>query len=375
MIKKFLKKIFKTISYSFFSKIHGKIIKSVKPDNNQRIQVRNFDIEKNLRYKIYEITDGRLYTDRIHDTAIIIDNKIVEGPSFQLRYADESKMYNSKIEDNIVFTKGTPRVLKNLKGSVISLLTGGGGNNNYWHWLFDVLPRLGLCKNYIKLEDINYFLLPNLVRKFQKETLDCLNIPTSKRLSSEKFRHIKANKLIVTDHPFVVSGDATRDMMDMPKWISQWLKDNFLKENSNIKKQSIKKIYIDRSDDRSNKSPLRLIANENEVKKYLLKNNFVPIKLHETKFTDQVQFFNNAECIVGLHGGGFANLVFCKPETKIIELKSTHAGIPIENLAKKNNLNYHSITIDATPVHEYGFPNQQGSIEIPINKLSKILKS
>ena len=63
-------------------------------------------------------------------------------------------MYNSKIEDNIVFTKGTPRVLKSLKGSVISLLTGGGGNNNYWHWLFDVLPRLGLCKNYIKLENI-----------------------------------------------------------------------------------------------------------------------------------------------------------------------------------------------------------------------------
>ena len=375
MIKKFLQKIFKKISYSFFLKIYGNIKESVKPDTKEGIKVKYFDIEKNLSYKIYEIANGRLYTDRINDTAIIIDNKIVEGPSFQLRYAEESKMYNSKVEDNIVFTKGTPRILKNLKGSVLSLLTGGGGNNNYWHWLFDVLPRLSLCRNYIKLEDINYFLLPNLIRKFQNETLDFLNIPAQKRLSSEKFRHIKADKLIVTDHPFVVTGNATQDMMDMPKWISQWLKDNFLKKNLNTNGKSIKKIYIDRNDDPSNRLPLRLISNENEVKKHLLENNFISIKLHETKFTEQIKLFNNAECIVGLHGGGFANIVFCKPKTKIIELKSANAGVPIENLAKRNNLNYHSIAIDAKSIHEYGFPNQQGSIEIPINKLTEILNS
>ena len=33
--------------------------------------------------------DGRLYTDRIHDTAVLLDNKIIEGPSFQLRRAHD----------------------------------------------------------------------------------------------------------------------------------------------------------------------------------------------------------------------------------------------------------------------------------------------
>ena len=64
---------------------------------------------KNMRKqspdKIYEIINGRLYTDRIHDTAVISDNKIIEGPSFQLRYKD-SFIYNSKAEDNIIFQKG-----------------------------------------------------------------------------------------------------------------------------------------------------------------------------------------------------------------------------------------------------------------------------
>ena len=80
----------------------------------------------------------------------------------------------------------------------------------------------------------------------------------------------------------------------------------------------------------------------NSIKKYLLENNFIAIKLHDTNFREQVDLFHNAECIVGLHGGGFGNIVFCKPGTKVIELRSSYAGPVIENLAKKNDLNYHS---------------------------------
>ena len=371
MIKKFLQKIFKKISYGFFIKIHGKIIKSISSDSDQRIEVKTTEIEKNLKYNIYKIVDGRLYTDRIHDTAVIIDNKIIQEPSFQLRYDDASRMYNSKVDDNVVFTKGTPRILKKLNGKVLSLLTGGGGNNNYWHWLFDVLPRLSLCSKFIKLDEINYFLFPNLLRKFQNQTLDCLNIPSNKRLSSREFRHIKANELIVTDHPVVTTGNATKDMQDMPKWIMQWLKNNFVKNNNKNKKKN--KIYIDRKD--VTDSNLRLLVNEKEIKKLLLENDFVLINLGDINFSEQVDLFSNADCIVGLHGGGFANLAFCQPGTKVVELRSSDAGPVIENLAKNNNLNYHSITIEATPIHQYGFPNQQGSIEIPVNELSEILKN
>jgi len=374
VIKKFLQKIFKKISYSVLFIIYGKIEKSVKIDDDDRIEVKIINPEKDLQYKVYNVKNGRLYTDRIHDTAVIIDSKIIEGPSFQFRRTIDSKIYNSNINDNIVFTKGTPRKLRNLNGSVLSLLTGGGGNNNYWHWLFDVLPRLGLCDKNVNLSEIDYFLLPDHIKNFQIETLDCLNIPIEKRLSSEKFRHVKAKKLIVTDHPIVVSGDATKDIMNIPKWVLHWLRDNFLKQNKNIEKKNIKKFYIDRTDNTSNRLPQRLIANEDEVKNYLIKNNFVSVKLHDIKFTEQVELFNNAECIVGLHGGGFANLVFCKPETKIIELRSTHAGKPIENLAKKNGLNYNSISVKAKQMEKLNFPNQQGSIDVPINSLIEILE-
>ena len=375
MIKKFLQKLFKIVSYGFFFKIYGKIEKSIENSSDERIKVKIVNIEKNLRYKAYKIIDGRLYTDRIHDTAFILDNKIIEGPSFQLRYMSDGEIYNSKVNDNIVFKKGTPRILKNLNGTVLSLLTGGGGNDNYWHWLYDVLPRLALCSKAFSLEEIDFFLFPSIYKKFQEETLDCLNIPKNKRLSSEKFRHIKAKELIVTDHPFVISGVATEDIMNIPKWISQWLKDNFLKQNTISNKKNIRKVYIDRSDETSDRQASRSIINEDEVKKYLLKDNFTPVKLHNIKFSDQVQLFYNADCIVGLHGGGFANLAFCKPGTKVVELTNIDAGTAIENLAKKNDLNYNSITVEATQTNKYNFASQQGHIEIPISSLNKILEN
>jgi capsular polysaccharide biosynthesis protein len=375
VIRKFLQKIFKIISYGIFFKIYGRIENSISSSEDERIEVKNINIDKDLKYKIYTVTNGRLYTDRIQDTAIIIDNKIIDEASFQLRHTEESKIYNSNIKNNIVFKKGTPRKLTNLNGSVLSLLTGGGGNSNYWHWLFDVLPRIGLFNKASNIKEIDFFLIPDDIKKFQKETLNALNISESKRLTSKKFRHIKAKKLIVTDHPVVISGDATKDIMNMPIWISKWLKESFIKNNKPNTKNNFKNIYIDRSETNKNYQIQRVIENENEIKNLLIEKGFTSIKLHETNFSDQVQLFNNANCIVGLHGGGFANLAFCKPGTKVVELKSLNAGAPIENLANKNNLNYKSIAVEAKEISHYGSPNQQGSIKIPINNLIKMIEN
>ena len=95
------------------------------------------------------------------------------------------------------------------------------------------------------------------------------------------------------------------------------------------------------------------------------------MKLHDIKFRDQVGLFYNADCIVGLHGGGFANLAFCKPGTKVVELTSPNAGTAIENLAKKNDLNYNSIIV----TDKFNYPNQQGHIQIPVSSLNKILEN
>jgi len=382
--KKILQKIFKTIFYSLFSIIYGKIKDIIEISDDNRIKVKNFILDNKLKYNVYEIAECRLYTDRIHDTAAILDNKIINGPSFQQRYTQGSnfKIYNAEVKNNIVLKIGTPRILRKLNGVVLSLLTGGAGNNNYWHWLHDVLPRIGLCSKSFNLNEINYYLVPSLLKKFQNETLDVLNIPKNKRLSSSEYRHIITEKLIITDHPVVVSGNSTLDIQNIPNWIILWLKENFIKKNIIKNKKASNKIYIERDLVSKNKISARSISNDSEVKKYLLNKGFYVVRLGELDFQDQVNLFYNAEHIIGLHGAAFANIVFCKPKTRIIEIKSLSAGSAIGNLAKKNNLNYKSVDVDDKHIHKHDSSTKQrqdvgftANIEIPLDSLNEIFKN
>ena len=373
MIKKFLKKIFKIISYGVFLKIYGKIDKTIESGEDNRVRVKTINLENDIKYKVYKIHQGRLYTDRIQDTAFIVENKIVEGPSFQLRHTPlEKKTYNSNIRDNIVFKKGTPRILRKFNGNILSLLTGGGGNDNYWHWLFNVLPRLEICNRELNIKEVDYFLFPSLLKKFQNQTLDFLKIPKTKRISSEKFRHVKAKEIIATDDPILISGNATEDNQHIPIWVIKWLKSNFLKGNSAKDNKDKKKIYIDRRNSNINYAEARSVINEEEIRNYLLEKGFTPVKLHEIEFSKQIDLFHNAECVAGLHGAGFANVIFCKPNTKIIEFRNASLLPVIENLVKKNDLKYSAII--SKEKHDYDFPSQQGSIHVSLKELSKIIE-
>ena len=132
-----------------------------------------------------------------------------------------------------------------------------------------------------------------------------------------------------------------------------------------------KKIFIDSSDSSQRIKKLRLIINENEVKSFLINKGFESIILGNFHFSDQIKIFNNAEIIIGLHGAGFANMCFCKPGTKIIEIKSTKTKQVIENLARTNDLFYKSISFEPT---NFVSENSFGQINVSINLLKKIIE-
>jgi len=363
ILKKSLQRIFKFITSQIFFLMYGKVDKIINPEDDKRIKVDKVTLD-NVSYKVFTVESGRLYTDTIHDTAIILEKKIINGPSFQLRNNN-----NDICEKNIVLRKGTPRLKKKVDGNVLSLLTGGGGNENYWHWLFDVLPRIKIVSEVYNISEIDFFLVPNDNKNFQIESLQSLGINKEKVLSSKIYRHIETNKLFSTNHPYVINNDQFNDMQKIPIWIFNWLKKKLLNDNSISKNKNFpKKIYIDRSDTNKN---LRFIVNENQIKEYLESQDFQSICLTNFHFKDQIKIFNNADCIVGLHGAGFANLVFCKPETNIIEFKAKTTGEVIGNLAKKNKLKYNFIFGDSKESTSF---HQQGSLKINLKDLREKLK-
>ncbi len=365
--KKKLQLLFKKFTYGLFKLLYGKINAFEDISNLSDSKTLVSEINNNFKYKIYFIKNASLYTDTISDAAFIHNQKAIKGPSFQIRNTNFSSINN-----NIVFEKGTPRFQKKLKGKVLSLLSGGAGNYNYWHWLFDILPRIRIINNKIDLNTIDYFLLPDNSKRFQKETLELMKIPHEKQLSSLNYRHIKSEEIIATDHPYVTNNNATSAIQNLPQWIIDWLKQTFTR-NLNLKDDKLpNKFYIDRGDASPNISELRKIINEKEVVNKLLEYNYRVIQLSEYSFVDQVKLFYNAKSIVGLHGAGFANVIFSNPKLNMLEFKPSGAGKMCENLAQKCNINYDSISI--VP-EKYNFNNQMGHIRVDLKELEKKLQS
>ena len=365
--KNYFKEIFTFFTKNLFFFLYGKIQKIINAKEDQRIKIEEIILDEKFKYNIFSVMTGRLYTDTVHDTAIILDNSIIKGPSFQLR-----NNINSDCGENIVFKKGTPRIQKKLKGTVLSLLTGGGGNENYWHWLFDVLPRLELANKIYKKNEIDFFLFPDIKKKFQKQTLDILQIDIEKRLSSKKIKHFKSDKLIITDRPTISLKDIKEDTWkeEVPLWIIKYLRKCFLNLNLNNNTNLPKKIYIDRSDAKEHHHKFRSIKNENEIKEYLKDAGYESLCMANYNFIDQISLFENADEIVGLHGGGFANIVFCKPNSKVVEIKNETTGNIIRDLAIKNKLLYESVIGKNQNFKKY---SQQGIIEVSIDDLKNKL--
>ena len=162
---------------------------------------------------MYAIKKGRVFTDCNTNVAYITNNKIINGISYQ-----QNKHKIANINYNSTLLKGTNKFKNKYNGTVFSAIQGSSGNN-YWHWLFDVLPRLKILNNELNYSNIDYFLFPDVNERFQKETLDLLDIPSSKIISSKVFRHIEANKIIAVDHPYVIRNNPTLEIQNIPKWI------------------------------------------------------------------------------------------------------------------------------------------------------------
>ena len=353
--RKKLQQQYKKIVYKLFRWKHGRIKGTIQATAHPKVDVKKVQMDQHSCHHVYRIHGGRLYTDRIHDTAVLLDQHVITGPSFQYRgqLTHEAHLMHKHAELNLTHRIGTPRPLRHLKGSVLSLLTGGGGNNNYFHWLYDVLPRLAICEQLCKREQIDYFLLPSDHLRFQRESLCMLNIPKEKQLLSKTYRHILADTLYITDHP-------TLNL----SWITAWLYHTFAAKTNNHALCS-DKIYIDRSDANASLQH-RTIVNEKEVQHYLLERGFDMVRLSDYSFSDQINIFAHAKVIVGLHGAGFANLAFCQPNTKVIEIKANQANDAIAQIAHARGLYHQAIVRE--PINRNAF-GQQGHITAPIDLL------
>jgi capsular polysaccharide biosynthesis protein len=80
---------------------------------------------------------------------------------------------------------------------------------------------------------------------------------------------------------------------------------------------SKRRIYVSRS-----KASGRRITNEEEILPILASRGFVRVELEEISLSAQIALFAGAEALVAPHGAGLTNLIWCAPQTKILEVFS-----------------------------------------------------
>jgi len=345
---KYLTKIYKKFIILTFKIIYGEI--KIFHINNIKF-IKKKITYKNKSYKVYEIDDCRIYTNT-NDVAYIKDNIIIPGASLQMR-----NNLNQNVKFNHVINNGTPKYCKNINNRVFSLLCDVDANNNYFHWFFDSLPKYFFYKKFYKFKKNDYFIVPNLKHNYQIESLKILKIKNIINAYDEK--HIRTNKLITMNFKHTINH---------PLWLINDLKKAFKINRFNlIKKQT--KLFILRE---GINNLARGIENKEDLIHFLRSKNFLIINPSKLTFLNEIKLFNSAKIIIGLYGAALTNIIFCKNNANVIELRNQYTGDLYKNITKKAKLNYYSL-ISKRIISNNVKRTWDGSINVSIRKISNIL--
>jgi hypothetical protein len=222
-------------------------------------------------------------------------------------------------------------------------------DSNYFHWLFDVLPRLRLVEQ-AGLEPRWIYAARRL--PFQRDTLLALGYGTDTILDAAAIPEISARELIVPSLP------GTPGVM--PEWVCEFLRER-LAPAAPTGHRGPGRIYISRAGARS-----RRIVNESRLLDVLARHGFVTVRLETMPFADQVRTFQSARCIVAPHGAGLANLVFCRPGASVIELLPAAPG--------KTNVCYWLLSQQAALTYHYVLASAASpgtDLEVDLDKVAR----
>lgn len=204
----------------------------------------------------------------------------------------------------------------------------------YFHWIFDVLPRFELAGQ-AGFGHGPFFVEAEL--PFQKETLEILGVTGARRIDPRETGAISAANLIVPCHS-VAPGHV------FPEWAIRFLRERFLPEASGGRRSSAKRLYVSRAN-----AGHRRVVNEPEIVSHLAGHGFEAVRVEELAFCGQVSLFRDAEIIVAPHGGGLANLAFCTPGAKMIELFPPVSIDLYYRLASRLGIGYFFVRSDDPP--------------------------
>jgi len=192
--------------------------------------------------------------------------------------------------------------------------------NNYYHWLYEILPKLIKINEIIKSSKeykdkefillINKGLFPQIL-----QTIDlCVDFKYKLR-EIELYDSIFCKNIIYCSD-FWLSLDNTRfkpsviDEFFVDRYAVALVKEQFKSFQSD--KKPLKKVYLDRK-----KGPRSLI-NDSQIKQIIKKYDFEIVDTSALSFIEQIKLFSETSILIGPAGAAFSNILFMQEDTQAI---------------------------------------------------------
>lgn len=197
-----------------------------------------------------------------------------------------------------LYERGLPRP-ERVAGTLAVL--SSQAHQRYFHWMTDVLPRIELLRRADVAVD-HYAV--NLQAPFQRETLAWLGLPPDRLIDLSREGQIVADRLAAPSLPGEIGA---------PTWETcRFLRETFLRGAADRRPEL--RLYVRRRD-----ALTRRVVNEEEVLAALVPLGFEAVDLERLSVAAQVDLFARAAVVVGPHGAGMTNLVFCPPGAGLVE--------------------------------------------------------
>ena len=197
---------------------------------------------------------------------------------------------------------------RKLKGYAVVLRLG----NVWYHNLTEGLPALLLLERAgISLTNIDHFIIGHSAGSMVYDWLKAWGIP------SEKILLAGPRAAFLCEHLFIPTFQNRGG-----NWFAAPIA---AKLGSRLPPPTLcwpQKIYISRQ-----RCNTRRLHNEAELLPLLLTFGYTTVLLEDLSLAEQIALFSQATHVMGVHGSGLANIIFCKPGTVVAELRTAwHAN-------------------------------------------------
>lgn len=292
------------------------------------------------RYKesgLFLQPDQFLYS--LENGAIFGSQGIIYNPSERVVVLETAKNYF--IDSHYCAILAAPRIKLPMKRNGIALsFAHNGADGGFYHFFFESLGKTFLFPKHL-IEKADYFVFCGPAANWKLKWLLYAGFEKEKIVWTEGNSNYQFDQLIFTSPAIVDSQPTKKITCDLKK---------LFRSEKTLPVQPELIIWTTRINDKT-----RSILWEEKIKEAFPNIYFIDFSQLTPKET--IHFCERARFFIGPHGAGFCNLIFCPPQTKVIELFPSFEIQPIYlRLSISLGLEYTPIHCDFNnPASEFGF--------------------